>query len=553
MTTKKPIFAAIFLLPIISFSQNFLKNSSVHGNFQLDGQYYLSDSAIGTPKVPEKTGLNAFGNVIYTNDYFSAGIRFESYLPVLQGFDSRMKGAGIPYRYVSFKVKNLDVTLGNFYEQFGSGMVFRAYEDWNLGYDNSLDGVRIKYTFGKGIFLKGVIGKQRKYWEKGAGLVRGFDAEFAINDILKPLAEKKLRVIVGGSFVSKFQSDDPTFKYKLPENVGALAGRVNVTRGGFNINSEYAYKINDPAKFNHYIYRPGQSLLINTSYSRKGFSIRLAAKRTDNMSFKSDRVVSDNVLDINFLPPLTKQHAYNLSAMYPYATQPNGEVGFEGQLVYKIKKGTKIGGKYGTDISINYSQINDIRKKQINDSTLIGTEGTYGYNSPFFAVGKEKFFSDLNIEISRKFSKNFKILLSYVYINYNHIAINGEEAKDGEKMVKAHIGITDMTYKISDNHALRLELQTLFSHEDEGSWAMGLLEYTIAPKWFFSIGDQYNFKTENGGEKLHYYIFNIGYIHDATRVSLTYGRQRAGVVCTGGVCRAVPASNGISLSISSSF
>ena len=561
MKIIKLLFALTVLFPAFTFSQNFLKNSEVHGSFQFDGQYYIADSAIGTPKVPEKTGINAYGNIIYTNNNFSAGIRFETFLPALQGFDRRMNGSGIPYRYASYKIKNLDITLGNFYEQFGNGLIFRSYEDWNLGYDNSLDGLKVKYSIGNGIFLKGIIGKQRKYWEKSPGIVRGFDAEFCINDIFGKLAERKTKVIVGGSFVSKFQSDDPTFKYKLPENVAAFAGRLNVSRGWFGLNGEYAYKINDPAKYNkyanntgcNYIYRPGQALYINTSYSMKGFSVQLAAKRIDNMAFKSDRYVSDNGLDINFLPPLTRQHTYNLSAMYPYATQPNGEIGFEGQVIYRIKKGSRLGGKYGTDITINFSQINDIKRNQVNDSTLIGAEGTFGYNSPFFAIGKERFFSDLNIEISRKFTRNFKMILSYVYISYNHEVIGGEQTKDGKKTVNAHIGIADMTYKINDVYALRLELQALTSFQDEGSWVMALLEYTIAPKWFFSVGDQYNYKTETYEKSLHYYIANIGYIHDATRISITYGRQRSGVVCTGGVCRAVPASNGISLSITSSF
>ena len=560
--TKKILFAIILLFPLATFSQSLFKNSEIHGSFQFDGQYYIADSAIGTPSVPEKTGINAFGMIEYTNNNFSAGLRFETFLPALQGFDRKMNGSGIPYRYAQYKVKNLDVTLGNFYEQFGSGLVFRAYEDWNLGYDNSLDGLRLKYSIGNGIALKGVWGKQRAYWDKGAGTVRGIDAEFSINDIFKGLSEKKTKVMLGGSFVSKFQADDPTFKYKLPENVAAFAGRLLVSRGGFTFNSEYAYKINDPAKYNgfansdvpsSFIYHPGQALYINTSYSIKGFSIQLATKRIDNMSFKSDRNASGNVLDINFLPPLTRQHTYNLSAMYPYATQPNGEFGFEGQVMYKIKKGSLIGGKYGTDITINYSQINDIKRNALNDSMAIGAPGTLGYNSPFFAIGKEKFFSDLNIEISRKFTKKFKMIVSYVYQYYNHVVISGEETKDGEKIVNAHIGIVDMTYKINDIHALRLELQDLTSDEDEGSWAMALLEYTISPKWFFSAGDQWNYKTETYEKGRHYYIFNIGYIHDATRISLTYGRQRSGVVCTGGVCRAVPASNGISLSITTSF
>jgi len=34
---------------------------------------------------------------------------------------------------------------------------------------------------------------------------------------------------------------------------------------------------------------------------------------------------------------------------------------------------------------------------------------------------------------------------------------------------------------------------------------------------------------------------------------VNYGRQRAGIFCVGGVCRQVPAANGLTLSVTSTF
>ncbi len=85
--------------------------------------------------------------------------------------------------------------------------------------------------------------------EKEAKNIGDFEAEFAINDIFEKLADKKTKLTVGGSFVSKFQADkDPI--YKLPENVGAYASRINLYRGKFSLTGEYAYKINDPSGVN---------------------------------------------------------------------------------------------------------------------------------------------------------------------------------------------------------------------------------------------------------------------------------------------------------------
>ena len=54
-------------------------------------------------------------------------------------------------------------------------------------------------------------------------------------------------------------------------------------------------------------------------------------------------------------------------------------------------------------------------------------------------------------------------------------------------------------------------------------------------------------------KKVHYPIFSCGYIKGATRLMASYGRQRAGLFCVGGVCRFVPASNGLTLSFTQSF
>lgn len=521
----------------------------IHGNFQMDVQYYKADSVIGAPAVSEKVLTNGFSNIIYSFGKFSAGLRYESYLNPILGFDARNKGTGIPYRYASYNSDELDVTIGNFYEQFGNGLVLRTYEDKGLGFDNCLDGIRAKYIIHKGIILKGLIGKQRFFFEKGPGIVRGLDGEISFNDLINYLEQSKTRITIGGSFVSKFQHDeDPV--YKLPENVAAWAGRLNITNGKFGFAGEYAYKINDPSTTNNFIYKPGEVLLLTTSYAEKGFGITISAKRIDNFGFRSDRTITGNSLTINYLPALSKQHTYALSAMYPYASQANGEMAFQGDAIYNFKKGSKIGGKYGTTIALNYSRVNAIDRTKVNDTTEIMQNGTLGYKSKFFTIGKEQYFQDFNVEISRKFSQKLKLIISYVNLSYNKDIAQGLKEYG---TVYANIGIIDITYRFLPKHALRMELQGLYTRQDYKNWAMGLLEYTIAPRWFFTVYDQYNYGNPHKEKQIHYYAASIGYTKKANRFQLSYGRQREGIVCVGGVCRNVPASNGITFSVTSSF
>jgi hypothetical protein len=518
-----------------------LNNGEIHGNFQLDAQYYNPDSAIGAQPVPEKFLMNSFANLIYTNGDFSAGVRFESYLNTMLGFDPRYKGTGFPYKFATFNRDNFSITVGNYYEQFGSGMIFRSYEERGLGYDNAMEGVRVKYTLLKGIHIKGLIGKQRYYFDLGKGIVRGIDGEVALNELVAEFAEKKTKIFFGGSFVSKYEVDqDPI--YVLPENVGAWAGRVKVNHGGWSFFSEYAHKINDPSSVNNYIYKKGGGLLVNTSYSQKGLGINLSGKVIDNMNFRSDRTAQNNDLLINFLPALTRQHTYNLAAtIYPYATQPNGEMAYQGDITYTIKKGSKLGGKYGTTVLVNYAAANGL------DSTTLASG--LGYKADYTKLGKV-YYKDFNVEIQKKVSKPLKFTLFYANFVYNKDVAQG---KVNEGFVYANIEVLEFTYKFNDKHALRMELQGLQTRQDMGDWATIVAEYTISPNWFFSTVNQYNYGNPNEDSRLLYPIGQIGFIKNSTRVTLGYGRQRAGIFCIGGICRVVPASNGATISISSSF
>ena len=97
--------------------------------------------------------------------------------------------------------------------------------------------------------------------------------------------------------------------------------------------------------------------------------------------------------------------------------------------------------------------------------------------------------------------------------------------------------------------ALRMELQYLYSSDYEKDWMAALVEFSIAPRWSFSVSDMYN----NGSTKIHYYNGFVSYTKKNTRVQLGYGRNRAGYVCSGGVCRYSPAYTGANLVLTSSF
>lgn len=529
----------------------------IHGNVSVLMQQYNEDTLIGATVPPEKFGLNAYGNLIYTKNKFSAGMRYESYLPAINGFPLRFNGTGIGYRFARYQHQKFDVTIGNFYEQFGSGMALRAYEERTLGIDNALDGFRIIFRPIDGITLKGLIGKQRLDFNNGLingdGLVRAVDGEFSVNEVFKKkLSEKKTKITLGGSFVSKFQQGDvlekDTLFLILPKNVAVGAGRINIIRGGITFSGEYVNKINDPSNDNGYIYKNGEALLLQTGYSKKGFGFNISAKMVDNMSYRSERNSTLLNAPINFIPTITKQHTYNLAAtLYPYATVINGETGAMIDLFYKIKKKSKLGGKYGTLISLNYAATNSL-----DTTNLQGVEGViYGYKRNSLRPGKEKFIRDLNIEISRKINKKIKLKYTFFDLEFNTLVT--AVTIDFKGIVYADIHVLEAQYKIKPKHSIRTEFQVLTTNQDNKDWTTVVAEYTFAPHWFVSALDQYNYGNDDASKKIHYLFGTVGYINGSNRISVGYGKRRAGVFCVGGICRDVPASNGLEVTVTSSF
>lgn len=555
MKLKYRQISILLLLAGIPFGSNAqgIMGGHVTGNIQLDGQISHADSIIGAQDVPESLLMNARADILYTNGNFSAGLRFEAYQNPMLGFDTRYKGEGIANYFVSYQGERLSVTAGNFYEQFGSGMILRAYEDRYLGLDNSLRGLDVTLRPFDGITIKALAGKQRYYWNYGQGIVRGIDGEINLNSVIKPMAESKLRATIGTGFVSKYEDDetipfpdDPSYKLNLPLNVGAGSVRMDLAYGNWGLQAEYARKGQDPTIMNEYIYRPGEALMINATYSQKGFSANVQAKRVDNMCFKSVRNESGEMLYINYIPAITKQHTYAFLSMYPYATQTTGEMGLQGDVMYKIKKGTALGGKYGTDIHLNGSVITGI------DTTHIGGAGTYGYESSWTKTG-DLYYADCSVEIAKKLSSAVKITGTYGYQVFNPIV----EGHPGN-IHHNNVVVADLTWKVNKKNVLRFEAEWMGSDskydpnvDDKrcGDWIMGLVEYNFTSAWFVSVSDQYAYNDGIG----NYYNISAGYTHGATRFQLGYGKQREGLLCIGGVCRQVPASNGLTFSLTTSF
>jgi len=529
----------------------------ITGSLQTDIQQYRADSLIDAPDVPETILSNTFVNLIFTRGKFSAGLRFESYQNPLLGIDPRYgtsgegTGIGIPYRYVTYTEDHFEVTAGNFYEQFGSGMVLRLYEERNLGFDNSIDGLRLRFMPVSGVKITGFIGRQRSFFNLSEGIMRGADLNVDLKDLTTDLLPSDMYATVGLSAVSRFQADEDPF-LRLPENVMAWSARGYFGWGDFQLEGEYAYKVNDPGATNNQSYNSGNAVYVNASYATSGIGASLAVKRIDNMDFRSDRTATGFVQAVNYLPALTKQHTWRLITLYPYATQPTGEFGVQGDVTVTIPRGTFLGDDE-TNITVNGAWIHALDTTRISAFNYV--------NNSLYAP--RMFFRDINVEVTRKFGKGLKVVASYIDLLYDQDVIEGRATINETKygVIHARFAVLEMLFRTGKGQSLRTELQWMgVTHQPgaelnltNGDWAMLLLEYAISPSWFFTVFDEYNYGNANPELQIHYPNATVAYVHDALRVQGGYGRVRGGILCVGGICRPVPASNGFSLGVQYTF
>lgn len=569
---KQLICAFGILMPLGLYAQNDGKKVQLHGSVQTEFLIPQEDEKIGTEATDNFLLNNTYVDLNLNSKYVDAGARLEFLEYPLPGFESDFKGWGVPHIYVKGKLKGVELTVGDFYEQFGSGFILRTYEERSLGVDNSLRGARVKVNAVKGLRLTALAGVQRTYWSWDMdSRIAGADAELDLHQFIKGMEEHNMSWTLGGSWVLKNEEKEPskynnvfvpgTNKYiNFPENVNAFDVRTQFHKQNFSILAEYAMKTEDPSADNSYTFHKGSAAMLSASYSQKGFSALFQAKRSEDMAFRSHRGINGAAGFLNNMPAFAYQHTYALPALYPYATQycdisntgeslVPGEWAFQGEVAYNFKRKTPLGGKYGTKLKAHFSHIRGL-DADMGEKYLGYVLGTNGYKSSFFGMSDDTYYQDFNLQLDKKISKNFKLNLMYMNQRYNQSIVEGHGG-----MINTNTFVAEGKYQFTSKMTLRGEFQYLTTKHESGDWVYGLLELSVLPHFMFTISDMYGKPYVNGqyGEKQHYYLGSVTFTHGAHRAMLGYGRTRAGYNCSGGVCRWVPANVGVQASYNFTF
>ena len=538
------------LMGAIGFSQD---NGYFFGGLESNSQWLLDDEDFDFIAPEDQFRANNYLQLNYSLGKFTAGVQYESYLPsALLGYSPTWDGQnGIGTYYLNFKNESLDITGGYFYEQFGSGLILRTWEDRQLGINNALKGVRVKFSPSAIFDMTGVYGQTRNGFDVSEGVIQGLDANVDLSGLMNIDA---VDLKLGASYVGRYQSNGSSDT--IPANVNAYGGRLDFVVSNFYGGVEAITKDPDVLINEEVVTTPqlfdGTALQVNLGYAQKGLGINSTFRRLENFTFYADRYAEGNQFNeqvVNYIPAITKQHDYLLSNIYVYNAQPRllftenekraGEVGTQVDVYYSFDKESAL-GKVGTKLAGNFSY-------------WAGLEATYNaddltYDAKFIGDG-DRYFRDLNIEIKNRWSSKWNTVLSYQDVIIDKaVSQGGILGSEGD--IRAQIAVIEGTRRFEKGKALRMELQHLWTADDDKNWAAGVLEYNFNPSITVYAADSWNY----GGEKeLHYYSVGGSYSKGRARFAMNYGRQRGGLICVGGVCREVPASTGVTANLVVTF
>ena len=522
------IIASLLCVGLLSAQDN----GYLTGSFETSDHAYVADPTNRFTPNGDTFGSNNYLKLDYYKGKFSAGLQTEAYVPALIGYPAELNKFAFSNLYASWKDEDFQITAGTFYDQFGSGLLFRSWEDRLLGLNNAIMGARFAYNYEDKVAFKALWGMPRLGMEFSDTRLRGADLSVSLSNII---GWDSVVFSVEGSVLSKYSQISLAAEEAggKPTSTG-WSGRVNFDYDGFFVKGEY---VDLGEKLVALQKKHGNAQLVEFGYNGRGLGVTMTGRRLEWMgqNITSTSISSANL--ISYVPAMSTQYTYMLTTLHPYNPQVgdestfmfnSGEIGGQIDAFYNFRRGTKIGGKRGMKVHANFSTY-------------------YSLNAEGGTNGAELLFRDFSVDVERQWTKKFKTTLMYSMQDYN------KDEKNYEKypvyVGLSHIVVADLLYKWTPKFATRLELQYLSSKDYQKDWMAALLEVTFAPHWSVFASDMYN----HGDSKLHYYNAGVGFTYSKIRLAAGYGRYRAGFICSGGVCREIPAYTGANLSLTASF
>lgn len=505
------------------------------GDLKLNANFFQRDTAIKASDNPLYdnflSGGEAWLGLRYNYKGFTATLRVDAfhnsnlYVPT-----QAQTGFGIGAWSLSKEVQGLTITAGYIYDQIGSGVLFRAYEDRGLLIDNALVGIHLNYKIADNIFVKAFTGQQKFLFDRYKPIIKGLNIEgdFGIGERAHiipgiGLLNRTLDATSIGSVVATINSQDSATRFTPMYNMYGFTAYNTLTYGGFSWFIEGSYKTHEAIVSQEGILKdlPGNVVYTTLGYGRKGIAINLTGKRTENFIMRTspNEVLIRGLM--NWQPIVARLRPQRLMARYTPASQDLSEIAGAAEVI--------ITPNDNSTINLSYTHINTLENVKLYREAYVEAEYR-GVEDWIFQVGAQ-------------------------YLVYNQELY---QIKPLVPIITAVTPFFEIIKRFNKNVSIRTEWEYMVTEQDFGSWIFGLVELNIAPKLSFALSDMYITKLNPNNPSgisspQHYYNIFAAYTKGPHRFTAAYVKQVDGINCTGGVCRYEPAFSGLKISLNTSF
>ena len=544
--------SAILALGLCSFvaSVNAQTVTATGSNLlRLGSGYTVDDADIEARKRYFEEIANA--RIFFEN--LSIGLRYEMDDPSEVGRSFQ----GLRRRWIQYKKDRVELQAGDVTALFGRGLTVNLFESRPLNYDTWLDGLygqfeklwsKDEHELRPSVGISGVAGKLDFFDVLHSETNPNPDMRISARAVNGEFGLLGRKVLVGASFLQAFTETDLVFPFTgqtftTAREINQPGAYINFFTGEF----EGFFEWTEPRSFmskqqalgDTTDSRKGRALYASLSYANESFGATLEFKDYKyNVFDPYDAFSTDfNKLPLSSPPEVYRENTYTSMTRLTHAVNFNDEIGAQAEL--------NITAIEDFDIVLSAAAASRHRGYAENPETfrreIIGTADIF----PKFEEGYAPFF-ELYAEVEHHIGE----------MDYVKVAVQRTSNYDNNylKMATTVAAKTQIATAADESFQAILEHQWIFDAgrtiEDKTYLnELFTVQYSLP---IINFGGIFDFSTRY--EKPHH-IWAQGFVSvrigDSHTALVSYGSERGGLNCTGGICRVVPAFEGLRFTLTS--
>lgn len=484
-------------------------------------------------------------------DNLSIGLRYEMDDPSEIGRSFE----GLRRRWISYKKDRVELQAGDVSTLFGRGLTTNLFESRPLNYDTWLDGVKGEFEklwtaeeseLRPSVAIKGIAGKLDYFDILHLETDPDPDLRISARAINGEVGIFGRKLLLGAAFMQAFTERDRflfTGDVTTEREVNQPGLYLYFLEGEFEGFLEWSEPRSTLRRFDSKdtsVHHTGRAIYGSLSYANENFGVTLEYKdyRYNLLELSSPFQNYFDKLPLSSPPEVYKENVYTSISRLTHAVNFNDEVGAQAEF--------NITAIENIDITLNasaasrhraYGEDSTGRRVLVDESYAFPNLTDKGF-FPFWEVSGEAeyMFNELDYVkfIAHRTSNYDNNYLKMATTLAAKLQIKTTETQSLLAILE-HQWIFDEGRTIEDKTYLN-ELLTL--------------QYSLSPA--FTFGGIFDFSTRY--EKPHH-IWPQGFVSirvgDSHAMLLSYGSERGGLNCTGGICRVVPAFKGLRLTLTS--